>query len=420
MYTCLRGIIRQRGENQRLIEATVGDRAVRTLVAENSYVFLVLSHPALDHEVGIDLATVEDMVYKLYPTVTVDQWLSSLGSTSLPTTDVIPKKTAAVVRYNNALVAGYNVQKIHPLSGDGNDQPDINLTDLRFTRADTDYKLFAEHALVTVNGLFHLSDGSARGVQVTDGGRSVRYANRNQIGIWSFLEVGKVKCYPITDEMIIPRAADTPLKHGFTINLPGEDLTKKAVLVSVGGVLHFLNHHFKVTGDHSVMMEWWKVDFFHLYFLIKDLIDLKDFNLLMPLPTNKPDYLDMDLAMTDEAIRAFMKLSQTFVITVEAENFYVNRHPLEATKLPGRFLTYTRPVYPLQLENGLVPEYIAIAEQGGTYVLAIEDNMVDRYHEDTRPAGDSTFYTGQRISQFPHYYGAGYLLEMGREILVTE
>jgi len=418
MYTCVRGILRQRGENQRLIQAQVGDRALRALITENSYVCLVLTHPALDHEVGLDLAVVESQIYRLLPTLTVDQWLLSLGATTLPTTDVVPTPTAAIVRYNNALVAGYNVQKVHPLEGDGSDISDIRLTDLRMTRADTDYQLFAEHALVTVNGLFHLTDGSARGIQVTDGGRSIRHSNRNQVGIWSFLEVGALKCYPITDEMIVPRG-ENPLRNGFSVVVPGEDFTHKTVLLSLGGVLHFVNQNYRVVGDNSIMIEWWKLDFFHRYYLIRDRIDLSSFDALQPTPVNKPDTLDLNLALMDDAIRAFMKLSQTFVIVVDAENFYVDRHPLEATRLPGRYLSYARPQGPLQLENGLMSEYIAILEQGGTYVLAVDENVISRYHEDTRPAGDSDFYNGQRISQFPQFYGAGYLLEMGREYVTT-
>jgi hypothetical protein len=415
MYTCQRALLRPRGENQRLIEAQVGNSYLRNLVTENSVAYLVLKHPAVSHELSINLFDILDTVYSVLDTVTVDDWLVSLGNSSLPTSDTVPKRQAGVAKFNDAFSAGFHVNRIHPTAGEGNEYPDEDLTDLLLTKPEMDYQLLYRNCLVNVNGLFHITDYSTRGLRVKDGGRSTYLANNHDIGLISFLDVGKVTVTPITEAMIKPKGTN-PLKNGFIVNLPNIDLSKRIVMMSIGGFLHYGEQQYRVTGDHSIDVQWYNIPLAHRYYNSNKLIDLSKFDATMNRNPNHGDALDLNQANTDAAIKAYMTLSQSFVITIEANNLYYERHGIERTKLPGRYVAYERPRFPLQLENGLVPSYIAIVEDD-LYSVAVTDNLVNRYVHDKRPRADDMYYNGARVSSERQKYASAYFLEFGTTYL---
>lgn len=416
MYTCVRAIVCPRGVNSRFSETQVGGYAVRDLLTENAAVQLVLTHPALDHEVGLLLSDVEDRIYKLRPDVTVDDWLQALKGANLPTTNTVLKKTVATVKYNDAFMAGYRLNRVHPLAGEGSYFPDADLTDVRATKEGIDYTELYQSCLVSINGLLHITDASSRGLLIKEAGKSIRYSNLNSIGFTSFREVGKLSFVPVTGDMVRPLAEGIPIKQGFTLALPDVDLSNKIVMMSLGGFFHFANDCYTVTGDHSIKVEWGRIPFAHRYFNAKGLIDFETFDATLVRNVNHGNALDLNQAMTDDSIKAYMELSQTFVILLEADHFYYERHQVERTGLPGRYYAYERPQFPLQIENGLLPPYVATPENG-VFVIACDSNLIARYVHDTKPIKDDNYFNGALRSQFPAYLGAGYLLEMGREYL---
>lgn len=415
MYTCQRALLRPRGANQRLIEAQVGNSYLRNLVTEYDIAYLVLKHPALTKEVSLNLMDILDTVYSVLENVTVDDWLVSLGDTSLPTSDTVPKRQAGVAKFNDAFSAEFKVNRIHPTAGEGNEYPDEDLTDILMTKPGMDYALLYRNCLVNVNGLYHITDYSTRGLRVKDAGRSTYLANNHDIGLVSFLDVGKVTVTPITAAMIKPKGTN-PLKNGFIVNVPKIDLSKRIVMMSIGGYLHYGEQQYSVTGDHSIDVQWYNIPLASRYHNSKGLIDLSKFEDTMTHNPNHGSALDLNQANTDEAIKAYMTLSQSFVITIEAANLYYMRHGLERTKLPGRYVAYERPRFPLQLENGLMPSYIAIVEDD-LYSIAVTDNMVSRYVADKQPMSPVMYDNGARISSERQKYASAYFLEFGTDYL---
>lgn len=415
MYTCVRALLRLRGDNQRLTEANVGEAKVRTLLNENSVAILVLTNPAVTHELSLDLTTVTDLIFSVAADITVNDWLQALGNASLPTSDTVPVKTASYAKCNDLFAAGYHAEKVHPLAGAGSQMPDDEMTDILVTKAGVDYKQFFENCLVTMNGLFHLTDYSTAGVKIRDGGKTHTKSNMHELSIISFKDVGKVNCYPVKPENIIKQPGRT-LSQGFIINLPDVDVGNKVVMLSIGGYLYTLNYCYKVTGDHNIKVDYWRIPFEERYFNSKDIIDMTPFTDTIVRNPNHGDALDMTQAMSDESIIAFMGLSQTFVITIDADNYYVENHALERTGLFGRYYTYERPDFPLLLESGFMPAYYAIPETEA-YVICIPDNYVRRYAHNTRPPTDDHYFNQGLISYAPAYEGAGYLMEIGTEVL---
>ena len=421
MYTCVRALLRRHGGNQRLFESTVNVTPVRELAADYETCVLVLLLSGTTNEIALDLADIPETVLTLGPTITVDQWLVTNGNKTLPTTDTVPKPTAGVVKSRDIFVAEYHVELMHPTEGEGTQVPDYELTDLKVTREDVDYQELYEHGLFTVNGLCHIADYSSKHLRIKGGGRSVQYANRNMIGMHSFLSVGKMTFLPITDEMIVPKkladGSNAPLKSGFVLNLPGVDLSNKAVMISFAGILHFGNERYRPIGDSTVMVDWYQIPLMEIFYNARPYIDMSSFEELLGRPSGHGDALDLIMANRDDSIRAFLKLQQTFVILVETDNFFVNKIPVEDTGLSGRYYHGDRPRYPLQLENGFLPEYMTYNDWG-EYVIAVDNNLINRYTHNTRPyAAEDNYVTGARQSSFPTYFGSAYLLEMGRDYL---
>lgn len=422
MYTCVRALLRRHGGNQRLIETTVNVTPVRELVATYETVVLVLTNPALAKEVALDLAAIEDIVYTLSPTITVDAWLFNNGSATLPTTDVVPKKTAGVVKSRDLFVAGYHAELSHPTEGAGTQAPDYDLTNLLVTRGETVYKDVFDYGLFTVNGLCHIADYSSAGVYIKGGGRSVQYANRNMIGLNSFLDVGKLTCYPIVDNMILPTmntdVGAIPLKEGILLKLPTNiDLSKKAVMVSLAGVLFHSSDHYRPVGKNTILLDWPSIPVMELFYNVRPFIDMSTFEAKLGRPEGHGDALDLNMANRDDSIKAFLKLPQSFIITVDTDNFFCDRIAVERTDLPGRYYHHERPRYPLQLENGFLMEYMTYNDDG-VFVLAVDQNRINRYAHQTRPyKTEDNYVTGARQSSFPDFFGSAYLLEMGRDYL---
>jgi hypothetical protein len=128
------------------------------------------------------------------------------------------------------------------------------------------------------------------------------------------------------------------------------------------------------------------------------------------------DALDLNQANSDASITAYMSLPQSFIILLDAKNFYYERHALERTGLPGRYYSYELPKFPMQLENGLLPAYVAMPESG-MYSLAIYENLIRNFQHDTKKPADDMYFNGARKSSNLGHYASAYLLEMGTEFL---
>lgn len=417
MFTFVTALASLRGANQRLADTDVSNTLVRELMSTYSQCILILSHPALDYNVSLDVADVAEQFLQLSPDLTVTGWLTAIGDADLPFNVKLPTiaKTSAVA--SEAWSAGFDVQRVHPLSGDGNEYPDSTLTHLRLTKPGIDYLDMYNYVLANVNGLFHLTDAGADGFRIIDGGKSVWHSNRNEVGLISFKSVGKVEMYPISPEMITGRRG-LPLSQGAIISAPGADFSNKFVMVVIGGILHTAGHQYRVVGDNSVQIDWWKLPIHRRYFDTYKLIDWSPVLSKMTINKDHVGALDLKQMNTDECIKAYLTLSNTFIVTVDAPNLFFSTPPLEKTGLPGRYYSHTPPVLPLLLDNGLMPPYTIHDPNNGMYSLAIDGNNRPSYLHDTRDVYEGEQYANDAKIHHPNKcYSGAYLLDMFTERL---
>lgn len=421
MYSCVKVYTRSNVPGSKFNEQPIGFAlgTVRSYL-EHGDCYLVLTNAATLNTYLLNLVDASNLIYTKNPDLTIVQWLAAIGDASLPVVIIDPAKFGIkknVVKYNDLINAGYDPQLAHPTIGAGNELPYSELTDVTITKAGADYLKVVRNCLFTVNGLFHIADHSTAGIRLTDAGRSVYHSNANQFGIISFQKLGEITCIPIKKEMLKPLTPEGKLKDGFSISF-GQDIniSEKIVLLSLGGVFHHSNQCYRPQGDNSMVIEWWKVPFRRRYFDTKRFIDLSSFEDTFDRNPGHHDTLDIVKASTDEAIGAYMELSQTFVILLDAKSMYWDMEEVEQTDLPGRYYTYSRPSAPLLLDNGFMAEYVAKPENG-TWVLAIDNGYNYYYYEETKPPETNDYIPDAEVSRKPYRYCRGWLLEMGSEHL---
>jgi len=421
MYSCVKAYTRSITPGSRFKEQLLSpeDGSVRSFL-EGTECHLMLTNSATSDTYLLNLADAADLIYRTDPRFTIAQWLTSLGETTLPTTTIDPAKFGVkknVIKYNDLINAGFDPQLAHPWNGDGNELPTSELTDLKITKLDADYEKVYRNCLFTVNGLLHISDYSTAGIRLTDAGRSVYISNANQFGIISFQQLGELTFIPVKREMLKPLTEGGKLKDGFSISFgPDVDLSDKVVMTSLGGILHHSNQHYRIQGDSSMIIEWWRIPLLRRYFDTKGFIDWSTVEEKLDRVPQHHDTLDMMKAMSDEAIGAFMELSQTFVILLDAKHMYWNLDEVEQTDLPGRYYTYARPSLPLQLDTGFLAEYIAKPESG-TWVLCIDSGYNYNYYGQTKPPAADDYVPDAEVSSKPFQYCRGWLMELGNEYL---
>lgn len=407
MFLCDHVIAQSRATGL-LVREDMNNRKVRELYSEYSRAYLILTHTATGQTYSLDIADAVDEIFQLSPDITVGQWMTAIGDGALPVSESIPELKSFAVKYNDVWSSGYDVQAVHPTGG-ADIYEDHELHDLRMTRLDTDYQQFFKNCLVTVSGLLHLVDYDQNGVVVKDGGRTAYISRDNNIGLISFREVGELTCIPIKDSLVAARS-ETGYREGIYVKL-SEPIGKRSVMLSLGGYLYLNNQHYRVVNDDTLLIEWWAIDIFKRYVESKSLIDLSALTALINTNQNHTDAVDLELLHSDAAILTYLTLSQSFVILCDTDNLYVDKHVLEATGLPGRYYSYTRPSLPMLTSNGFLPAYTAVPERIA-FTLCIPNNLVRIYAAEKTDAPDE-YQNSARNTMDAKRYGSAYLLEIG-------
>ena len=374
MYSLVSAIAKTANSAGRWEAADIGNMSMASIYTTYRRTIAILSNPFIDHQVAFDLDTVRKQ--QAGSNQTFNEFLVATDANVLVTSDKLPNTEVRYATYGDAFRSGYSIMPTNGLASADAELPKGAKDWLYMTRSGIDYDVFGQYCLVSVNGFYHQMEANAQGIWVIDGMKTCRIANDNHIGITSFKGVGKLSTMPITDEMIYNHGDKEQLGYRAYIKVD-RDLTNVGMIAVIGGYMHALDHHIVYrTGDDSLCINFNNIPLIERYYESVDTIDLSSLNL------EKSDQNSSLLApsqlYSDAAIRAYLKLPQSFLVFIDNTELFVDYEALPPTTLAGQYISDVPPVWPIIDGFGKIANFWSVREDG-KYLVAARDTQRPNY-----------------------------------------
>lgn len=410
MYQLESAKVKPFNQNGFWLDVDVSTKTIGQMFLEYRKAIFILSNSALSGTLYLDMESIKPLSF-LDESLTLSQWFTAIGNLALPTTTTSPDFNPLLVKYGDAWKANYEFQKVHPTLALDVVVNEADKTDLLLKRSDIDALDMSRYCLISVNGLLHKADGSVNGLYVRDGAKSSRIANKTNVGIISFKDVGEFDIIPINRNMIKQPSETLRLKEKIYLDL-NTDLSNKTVLLSLGGYLHAVDNIVRIAGLTSIVIDFYKIPFIKRFFQQRKMMDLS--SLALESNYNNPSQISVEEIYSDEVIKRYLELSQSFLIVVDNNEFFCDYKLTESGKLPGIFYSYdkTIPVYPLQLGLGLIGNYWKQYDDG-KWVMAMDESYDNHYNFETTSYLTETSIDDTRRAEKPFEYSDAYFMVMG-------
>jgi len=396
------------GSQWKLVD--ISNSLVFDIFTKYSAVFLELNNNFLPNNVYVDLFSLRTLYSSFGGTL--NELLVSIGNATLPAVPELPSTSIKYAKYSDAIRAGYKVTPTVAGIEVPANYPRSEMKDVLVSRPgyDTDVSLLHSHCLVSVNGYFHLTDVYRNQLMVYNGDITRRISQDNHVGILSFLDIGAVSKEPIDPLTVMPGTPGNPLRTG-TYFRSKIDLTNKSVMLVLAGNLIFpgTDVFYQVSAD-TLAINFESINILEKYFEAYKRIDLSSLGLERD-PRNV-EMINVDNFYSDNTIRKFLALSQTFLVVVDTPKLITNKISLKKSNIPGIFTAYQNPVYPLFVGNGRMVEYWKTYEDGFYSVTAV-DTYKRNYVYPYVPARMLNNITDQKLPFKPFDYSGGFMLEIG-------
>lgn len=393
-------------------DADLAQRDINEVLRTYKRVILTLTHTVVSGNFYLNLEDARPQFGNYTGTKTVSAWLASLGNTALPTLAQAPTYKEFPIKYSDAYRANYTVQLVDGTRHPDSQLPDRDKHDLLLRRKDVDFRIQANYMLVTVNGFLHRIAGNEHGLVVVNGGQTGHLSNDNHVGVISFRDVGHLQIVPISPQMVYKQTDEQKLSDYAMIDCP-VDLDDKMVLLSIGGYLHVLDGSYEQTSTRALRVNMDTINYVDRIYESLDRIDLSSLN-LEPGEPGGTQFAVEDL-LADQTIRAYLSLSQSFIILLPKTDLYVRRHTLGHTMLPGRYQMEQHPAprLPMMATLGKIYDYVAFPQRGHTIFSC---DPARRYHRNfhTMVWPKEASVSAQSLPSDPFSWSDAYLLEIGR------
>lgn len=386
------------------------DMVVYQIYQNFSKVFLTLSHPDIPDPIYVDMDSLRAQ-YSSYQN-TLKQLLIDLGDTTLETVNSIPSTEIKYARYSDAVRQGYKIVTSIIGMNVPDNYPDDEKHDLTITRPNTttDLALLHTHCMVSVNGYYHMTDTDGTKTYVPKGADTMRRSNNNHLGIWSFIDIGKLTKVKLDPARIVPEDANHSLKDKifFTVDQP---LDGKSYFLNLGGYLVFPEEGvFWRSGEQTFSLDINQIPYWQRLMESSLFIDLSPLNLSV-IPENPGNGYNVPEIYSDEVIRAYMTLIQSFLVIVETETLSTAWVPIRHSDLPGMFTAYQNPTDILLVGYGRVAEYVK-TEENGFWSVTAHDAFLRNYIAGEKYIQDEQFVTSNLRSWAPYFNSRGIMLQV--------
>lgn len=408
-YQYVSAITRPRREDVDWVPTDLSQTSIGDILTEYYQVCLTLRNTVDATDCFLTSQALQAVAPLQMPAPTLTDWLTSLGNTALPTAATPPAMNLSPVRYSDIWQAGYGVKLASRGRNVNTQAPAGSLDDLLVTKPGLDMVSMSSYLLTTVNGFLHRSEGSVDGLFIVDGGKSNRLAGNNQAGVLSFLSVGKVQQIPMTADMIYVPDGFTSYSQSVSVDV-GQSLANKTVLLSIGGYLQVLDRTYHRVGDSTIKINTHLLPLPERIYQSRGVLDIDALS-IDEAPSKTGQYAVASL-YSNEVLLKYLTMSQSFIIIVDAPQFYVRRHCLERFVVPGRYFHHAADRFPLIGSMGRIWDY-RLSKEEDVYVYGTDPIHETHYQFQTGPYLSQLSLTGQREPSRPWSNGAATLLEMG-------
>lgn len=386
------------------------------LIDKYKDIYIRLTHfTEPDTDMVLKLSDVNELLYSTNRSVPLQTWFEQIGNVTLPVTKEGLELEDGFVIQTDLLDIGFKPTLVDDKNQESSHKHREDMVNVKLTDNSGRYREYHDYCLFTCNGLLHRHDADENGLYIEGAGVSTDIENKVQFSSLSFHNLGKVTIYPI-DPTMIKRHNGERYHDGFYLELPDVDFSDKTIMLSICGMLHYNNQHYKVTSDNTIKVFWSHLRFVDRYIdfrhkldwdIVRDNIDRSD--------EEGNIFVDRIAAEDDETILAALQMSQTFVIVIDTDNISYDKVALERTQLPGRFISNVKPYGPVILGNGLIHPYRVREESNSVFSVIMDDNWLRNKYEDTRgPHSSPNIVTNDR-SQNKKYLSDGYMLSISSE-----
>lgn len=286
----------------------------------------------------------------------------------------------------------------------------------RITR-EVNYSQLRKQVLVTVNGYIHLTDtnleNNVDGLYIIDGGNTYLRSNDNQLGFLDFRDVGELSFYPFKNDDIIneiyPNQDLRPLRDK-TIFKTNTSLEGKSVILSMGGYLIFPDYRwFYQTGENEFTFIPLNINILEKFFESYNYLKLD--HLGLDFSNQFPDRVNVNEYLSDDVLRKYFTMSQTFLIVVDTPSLYTQSILINKGGYPGKFFTYQEPKYPLIMNHGKIAEYWSVKE-GNAWSISIADGFLRNFTFGYKQSEQLNVVTDAQQPMMPFMESKGNMLQI--------
>ncbi len=390
-------------------EVHLENKSMFDIFANYSKIYLILSHTIIEGLKYVDM----DVFKEQYSSsnLTLSELLVLNGSNTLEYVVSIPDTAIKYARYGDAFRAKYKIDTTIIGVSLPDNYPEEDKKDLVLQRPlyNTDMATIHSHCLVSVNGYFHMTDTDGTKAYVYEGGNTLHKSKLNSLGILSFLDIGELTKIQLDPDRILAESEEGVLKDKIIFSVE-EDLTNKSYILVLGGYLIFPSFNtFWQSGENTFSLDLNKLPYVERIFESDLYLDLSHLELEDHM-IGEHVYSIPEL-WSDETIKKYMTMSQSFLVLVDIPNLYTEKVFLKNSNTPGFFTAYQDPVLPLFINYGKVAEYWKTFEDG-YWAVTVNDSYLRNYIITQQNIQNLIGINDHLDPTKPFTYSRGYLLNI--------
>ena len=352
MYVYIKAVLREGAPNSQYKEVDIRQLRLSEILKRFVDGYIHLSHTNVNTPFYVPINDLRGMElpYGSNPFVT---WLGQITTLALPTYDVEPKYVTKMVRYVDALIAGFQLKRVQPVTLEsGPNFPPLLLTDLLITKDGYSGEDLLGKFVVTVNGMLHNVGYARSGVVAYGGARTIDVSKNNTVGLLSFEEVGKIETVTFDEGKIL----GGQLRSEIFLKL-GKSLRGKSLALSIGGYLHVCDaSHAIIDPDNGIVrINTPLLDIQRRMMRCLTRMDLSTLGLTaFNLSAN---YVIRNEALNNLVLRKYLTLPQSFAIIIDTPHLYTNRNLIAKLPISGYCEMSNEPTQPIVDSYGHMLEY---------------------------------------------------------------